>query len=573
MPPTLQCPRCNQTVTIGAESAGMRVKCPHCEKLFLAPGFSASTNDDDDWLSLDTDGASVASSPTIASRDDPASDAPTLDDSQSFDSEELDDVEVVEDDEPNVDEPNVLAKFGDELSAFTSSIEPLPSATANSGNQLGDAGDSFDALPPFSDAETPAQATAAGKAPASNAAGKTPSLNESVDDDDEFKIPDLPLPVRVPLQETLPTADLADTPPAGRGQTDAGKPRQADAVEYESEYRVKCNICGSILYAKAAQAGKSIKCTDCHSPVKVPPPPRVKKKLTIDVENAKTFGFEDSAAHKKKRVDPYQKSAQDLLDEAERDEDKTPTTFQDPDIPSLREWATNVFGIFLDFGVIARWLCLSMMGAIPAAIVISIGHPLLVVGLMVWGVVFTALTVACGFAIMLSVANEHETVTDWPEADPTAWIDDLVVALSAVILAGVPILAITSLAFGPGLLSTAMTMFSIYLLFPFFVLSMMDMQSIFMPFSPEVARSVTRCQEAWGGLYFSAGLLFAVLFFFFVGLSSAAPVAAAVIAVFASVAVAFCYFSMIGRLAFAIGQSVNEPAKNKPDSAAETTAK
>jgi DNA-directed RNA polymerase subunit M/transcription elongation factor TFIIS len=325
---------------------------------------------------------------------------------------------------------------------------------------------------------------------------------------------------------------------------------------------VKCNICGSLLYAKARQAGKTIRCNDCHSDIKVPKPPKVKQKVKIDVDNAKTFSFEESAVPQKKREDPYRKSARELLDEAEKSEDETPGDYRDPDIPSMREWAMNVFGIFLDIGVIAHWLGLSLLGAIPAAIVLSIGHPFLIAMSAAFALVFVTLTIACGFAIMQSVANKHESVENWPEADPSAWFDDLVVAVSAVALAAAPMLTLTSFAFSPGLTSTAMTMMSIYLLFPFFVLSMMDMQSIFMPFSPEVARSVTRCQEAWGALYLSSGLLFFGLFLFFVMISAASPGPAAAIAVVATIAVTFSYFSMIGRLAFAIGQPVNDPAKN-----------
>ncbi len=522
MPQTLQCPKCHQSVTIGDGSAGKRVKCPHCEKPFLAPGFAATQNDDDDWLTLDEDPKLASPSPIVASE-------------SSFD-----DVEVVDDLE-NADESHgghqlgsdLLPKFGDQLNEFTSQIEPLPKASSS-------------------------------------------ALSESTEIDQEFMVPDLPpvdpIPIQQSLPGSLPFAELNDDAPTDLNDDAsqaANAPRVADAVEYESEYRVKCNVCGSLLYAKARQAGKTIKCGDCFTQIKVPPPPRVKKKPKIDVKNAKTFSFEESSAPEKKRVDPYRKSAQDLLEEAEAAENETHQDYIDPDIPSVREWAMNVFGIFFDMGVVAHWVGLSILGSIPAAIALSVGHPFLIIGLGVYELVFAALTIACGFAIMQSVANKHETVSDWPEADPVSWIDDLVVAVSAALLAGLPVLAITSLAMGPGLLSVALTMFSIYLLFPFFVLSMMDMQSVWVPFSPEVARSVTRCQEAWGALYLSSGILFFVLFLFYVGLSNAPPGPASVISIALTILVVFSYFSMIGRLAYSIGQSVNEPA----NSAAKSDAK
>jgi hypothetical protein len=109
-------------------------------------------------------------------------------------------------------------------------------------------------------------------------------------------------------------------------------------------------------------------------------------------------------------------------------------------------------------------------------------------------------------------------------------------------------------------------MLSVYFLFPFILLSMLDMNSAFVPFSPEVARSVTRCEEAWGGFYFSSGLVFVGLFLTFALASTMSPPVAAAISIFAGVGVTFCYFSMIGRLAYAIGQAVNAPPmKNDVD--------
>ncbi len=545
MPLNLQCPKCNQDVSVGDSSAGKRVRCPHCQKEFLAPGFAATQNDDDDWLSLDSDDsaarAPIAQGVPVAELADGSADVASDDE---FDEVELVEVDVDVEDVVGEDEDAVvLSKFGKALDEFTSEVEPLPTGGPKTA-------DPFDGLPP------PDQS------------GAQPVVKSSVGEiDAEFMIPDLPAPAEIPGHDVLPLDESFSTPLDDDLGPDVGPdfrtpPPTADDVEYASEYRVKCNICGSILYAKARQAGKTIRCNDCHSDVKVPRPPKVKQKPKIDVENARTFSFEETSVPEKKREDPFRKSARELLDEAEKSEDETPGEYRDPDIPSMREWAMNVFGIFLDIGVIAHWLGLSILGGIPAAIVLSIGQPLLYALSAALALVFITLTIACGFAIMQSVANKHETVENWPEADPSAWFDDLVVAVSAVALAAAPMLTLTSFAFGPGLTSTALTMMSIYLTFPFFVLSMIDMQSIFTPFSPEVARSVTRCQEAWGALYLSSGLLFFGLFLFFVMISSASAGPAAAIAVAATIAVTFSYFSMIGRLAFAIGQPVNDPAKN-----------
>ena len=100
---------------------------------------------------------------------------------------------------------------------------------------------------------------------------------------------------------------------------------------------------------------------------------------------------------------------------------------------------------------------------------------------------------------------------------------------------------------------------------------MLDMNSAFVPFSPEVARSVTKCQESWGGFYFSSGLLFIGLFLGFALASNSTPAVTAVVSIVAGIGVTFSYFSMIGRLAFAIGQAVNAPPmKNEIDRTRQT---
>ena len=54
MPQSLQCPRCNGSVRVPDKAAGRRVKCPHCQGTFLAPGIDLTKHDnEEDWLSLD----------------------------------------------------------------------------------------------------------------------------------------------------------------------------------------------------------------------------------------------------------------------------------------------------------------------------------------------------------------------------------------------------------------------------------------------------------------------------------------------------------------------------------------
>jgi hypothetical protein len=340
------------------------------------------------------------------------------------------------------------------------------------------------------------------------------------------------------------------------------KPRmpEATSVEYSTEYRVRCNICDSLMFAKASQAGKTVKCSDCHSPITIPPPPKIRKKQTMDIDSAQTFNLEQPRTVRVKNADPNRKSAEKLLAEAARVEEEA-TEISYTDVPSVKQWLADVFGIFRDVAVITHWIGLSLVATLPIIFVMAANHPYFYAVLFPAGLIFGSLVVSCGFAILQSVANGEKRVSEWPILDPPAWFGELIVAVAAAAVVAAPVAALSHLL-NAGILGIALTMATIYGFFPFVLLSMMDMNSPLKPFSPEVARSVTKCEEAWGGFYFSSGLMFAALFLLIITARSMGGIGVA-ISVFASVAVAFIYFAMIGRLAFAIGQAVNAPPTRK----------
>lgn len=552
MPQSLQCPRCNGSVSIADDAAGKRVKCPHCEKTFLAPGIAAvpSTEDDDDWLRLDDEGVASAPAPNppVASPT-PSTPSTSAANTQSPVSKTppsalADDLPASVPDNAGLADESLPTPSGQDGSGFfgdTSLPEPLipsapPSAlTPTAGPGLSEEEKAL--LGQYTEVEDFSADSALPPAKA-NPAGNTSQTLDAIRS----------------LGAAIPAAD------AKRGNTRSNPPTTqapaANSVEFESEFRVRCSICDSILYAKAADTGKTVKCSDCHSPVTIPRPPKVKKKTQVNLSEAETFALEQSQTGEK-RADPFQKSAEQLLDEASRmdDEEETPNY----DTPSVAEWMKNVFGIFKDPGVIVHWAGLVVLASIPAVIALKLESSILIMGLFPAGFLLGLLAVSCGFAILQSVANEEERVSEWPTLDPFAWLSQLFVAFAAAALAAIPVWALCTLAMGPHLFSVAVTMFSVYLLFPFILLSMLDMNSPFVPFSPEVARSVTKCEEAWGGFYFSSGIVFIALFLVFAMCSTFAPASGAVISIICGVGATFAYFGMLGRLAYSIGQAVNAP--------------
>ncbi len=387
-----------------------------------------------------------------------------------------------------------------------------------------------------------------------------------------FDLPDLPPVAPEPFRQ-VPVSKSTSLPPLSEADLDAlsglandndqqSAPvktvRQPDLLPTDS-FRLKCPTCESMTYAKMAQVGKKIRCHDCHSTFTVPPPPKAKVKYEPDMESAKTYAFQDSGDGNdyKRAADPFQKSAADYLRDAEKYVDSKPD--DDWTVPSIGDWFIGVFGIFRDVSVIGYWAFLTAIAAIPAAIALQYSSAVLVMVMFAGGLFYTGLLVVHGFAIMQSVANEEERVTEWPVVDFWAWIGPLFVAVAALVVAAGPSWMLGQYFFGLSLMTTTMAMASLYLLYPFVLLSMLNEQSVLVPFSVVVSKSVTRSSEQWGVLYLSAGIVFFALFMIYMVAFTAISVVTTTLAIAATVAAVFIYFGLIGRLAFSIGHAINAP--------------
>src|SRR5690606_16308284 len=142
--------------------------------------------------------------------------------------------------------------------------------------------------------------------------------------------------------------------------------------------------------------------------------------------------------------------------------------------------------------------------------------------LFIGGALFGIMVVSCGFAIMQSVANGEDRVSEWPIFDPMETLGEMVVVLAAIAFAAGPAWTPGIYLFQGGLVTVAMSMISLYLLFPVVLLSMLDEQSILSPFSADVTKSVMRAADQWGAAYLCSGILFFVIFMLLM-ISSVSP--------------------------------------------------
>ena len=541
------CPQCNSPlppVALNRGAGAATVQCGGCGKTVFHPSAAVAGRNDpteeDDWLSLD----SAPIRETVAA-------VPVADDHPSKDA--FGDAfggEFDEDDSDSDSDSDGDDRDGDDSDFAMAPAKPRPSAEPD---------DWFDDLD-LPDTPPPRWPSSVPE-PASSSRPRPPASSSR------------PRPPGSSGGGRSPRSPGSSGPPTdgGLAMPAAAASRDLLSSSDQNEYRVKCKVCDSVMFVHPKSAGTVIECSDCHTKIRVPPPPKTagppKKQQTPVRGSGASPGSRPTGSSAigdgmslrggnlaPRPADPYAKSASDLLDEASKAdlEDEEPNY----DVPDVFEWAKGVVGIFTDLGVIAHWVIISTLASIAAGVIAMVGHPGLAVLMFPGAGLFGLLTLACAFSILESTANSNDRIENWPSADMSLMMDNAVVTGAAVVISALPLCVLCSLTVGMSMFTVAVTMLSIYALFPFVLLSMLDSGSVFQPFSPEVARSVNKCHESWGGLYFSAAVIFAGLFVLFLIGGSMGPFAGTAVVVFATVAVVFIYFAMIGRLAYSIGQSV-----------------
>lgn len=402
--------------------------------------------------------------------------------------------------------------------------------------------------------------------PAPTSVRQTPAPD--LGDLDDFMLPDLGdipnsplLPPRPAAPPPLSESDLEAL--SGFSDTEDQKPAPMKLVQpkvaVDDTFRVTCPNCDSLTYARPNQVGKRIRCPDCHAAIVVPPPPKAKPKYQPDIQAAATFDFQDSGEENlpSRPTDPFRKSADELLKAAEAAHAETEE--QEWELPNFQQWFSGLANVFRDPVVGLHIFFLSLLAFLPTAFALQYDSSVMVMGLFAVGAIFGALVIANGFAILQSVANGENEVSEWPLFDPMAWLGQMVIAVASVGVAAGPIWAVTNYLFGGGLITVAMTMMSLYALYPVVLLSMLDEESILVPFSTDVTKSVMQTPDQWGAAYLASGILFFGMFLMFMIASVSSPLVGAAIAIVVTVAGTFAYFGILGRLAYGIGHSVNAP--------------
>ena len=482
-----QCPKCSGKLSVPASQAGVSVTCPKCEATIKTPRI-ATLDREEEWIQLDQPAVQIGMEP------------PKATEAKRYRWQKSDGTE-----QPSTGKGSATPP--PPTNAPTTGQSPAgkqPSGANKSGQ-------------PASGARPQGNASRSGAIKPPSA----PPSNRSSDASDD----DLRLAPEEPTGKSRESAEQllqsAASPPP-RPMTKKAVPEPTPQREVSREYRVQCKLCGTLLYAEPQQAGRMIQCPDCHSQFEAPPPP-VKRAS----KPAKPAAAADPMEVRFKNETPPArpavtgtKSTQDMLDRAKQELDETPEdggeTIYDFD---TRGWLMRSFSFLFDLGLI---LIAIASGVFSAGLFLAVcwfaqqseatrglGSLLgVLIGAGI-GIPLMSALLTNGLAVLESSANRLKRVQEWPMFNPVEWFGEIACVVVAFLLAALPggLLALLVQYLGGGtVMMLGAYLISVWLLFPPLLLSMLDLQSVFRPYSKEVYQSIQSRGEAWGACYMMTAL-------------------------------------------------------------------
>ena len=314
-------------------------------------------------------------------------------------------------------------------------------------------------------------------------------------------------------------------------------------------FRFRCPACESILYVTLDQANCQVRCEDCLTVVRVPqaPPHLVNDQFAVPNRQPETLAQEfpvpvrDFADRLEERM---REDAERVRIESEKAKRST----------GLIGWFRMVFGILIDPGVLLHMITLMICMSLPVAL--TVFQPFYAFGTVPFiGIAFTVL-ISCGLGIINSVANGFDHVDDWPTIDLFSWLESTFIVGAALVCAITPSLFMATILHSDTLTRVTLMLAGAHLLFPFVILSMLDMQTVLAPISVDVAKGYRDCSGECMTFYVAAAALIAIGPFYFAN-APYGPVYAGIGTAIA-VLIAFFYFAMVGRLGYALGHFAKE---------------
>jgi hypothetical protein len=405
------------------------------------------------------------------------------------------------------------------------------------------------------------------------------SPQPSVEDEDEFRLsePEVrPSAViwnkdlaeafgdRAAPESTAPS-EPKDTASTVTPPSHVTPPKEPPADSSGGEFRIKCGVCDTMVYATPDEIGKKKKCPDCFSSFVVTRP-AIKQKPTVDVmKDADEFQLSepvDRVVFKDIGDDlTRQTVGQEQIGKAEKEREEREQ--KQPKLPRQPLW-TGVFR-FLPYG--QTMLVLAFIAVIfwtiaattafgysygakgGLAIFIAMACSVAVLAIVLTGGAYAAVA---GLRILQDTAAGVDEIENWPDLGFLDWcLEALYVAVAfaysmtpGIILSWI----MTKVGISPAV-GLIVSMVSLFALFPVVLLSLMEADSLAAPLTKPILASLEKERSHWFVFYLES---VAILVITLVA-GSLIYLESGLALFLAALVWSFCwlvYFRLLGRLAW-----------------------
>jgi len=338
-----------------------------------------------------------------------------------------------------------------------------------------------------------------------------------------------------------------------RGEVSGAASRAAE----ESQVRVYCTLCNTLMYAPLNQVGELIACPDCGTLVLVPQPPPLQEKIDpmagagegYPLASRNQVGPTETAPQPPEPISSADES--DTVTQAKRDWKPKPRRPTLPRRPLLTgtfsfPFSRNARGYTLGLAVWAA----AIFGSLGAAIQMDAvaGFVFVAVG-VVMALMWFAFASVCAIGVTRDTADGCDEVQNWPDVAFLEWLGEslyVFMAFSVSLLPGIGLAWLVTKTGRPGEL---LMLGSVFFAFPIVFLSMLETGSLFGVFSLPVWQTFGVGWRGWATFYLLAALLLTAATVVVMAAFRIAGFFGTVVEPLVFTVVWLSYFRMLGRLA------------------------
>jgi DNA-directed RNA polymerase subunit RPC12/RpoP len=338
--------------------------------------------------------------------------------------------------------------------------------------------------------------------------------------------------------------------------------------------RVTCPRCDTLAYLPQGQIGHDWVCPDCKMTVLVPRPA---DPIEIDAMARAGEGY---AFAKWEGVDPLAK-VESRLPQWDPEREPPPGMVRRPiepparlaALPRLPFWVgtfsfpfqpeARACGIVI-FGWAMLSLSLLYLGDLLYICAIYAFFAMALHGLgVICGLGLFGYSAGAALAIVQDTADGCEPVRHWPDMMITEWLGCPFYVLVAICASAAPGAGIAWLCAQNGYNGEIVVLISLFLLFPFVLLSMLEIPSVFGLFSWAVFRTVWSAGGAWAELYVASAVLWILAYGLLRVAFAMTPFCGIVVTAAVFTFVWFVYFRLLGRLALCCADVARKKGASK----------